>query len=125
MLSSCSTFFDGTFSDDSAVTSNKIYITQNEVFDIKTPHFCYFFLVNCSSCELIKDKIEVYASEHKDFYMIEAPDSYQKGITKDDSVGATKIEDIKFLGFPTLIFVENNSMKRMYVGVSEITNLLF
>ncbi|MCH5172204.1 MAG: hypothetical protein J1F31_05210 [Erysipelotrichales bacterium] len=105
--------------------NNSIYITGYEVFEIKSPHFCYFFISTCVSCESIKAKIEVYATEHMNFYMIEAPLSYQKGITKDDSIGAKRMEDIKFLGFPTLIYIENNTLTKMYVGINEITNILF
>lgn len=123
-LSSCTSNFEKTDSSNVGENSN-IYISEDEVFSIKTPHFCYFFLSTCSSCEAVKSKIELYANEHSDFYMLEAPSVYQKGITKEDSVGVECVDEIKFLGFPTLIFVENGSLKKMYVGINEITNFLF
>lgn len=125
VLNSCAFTFDETTKVVSESKSSKIYITEFEVFGLNQPHFCYFFLSSCVSCEAIKRKIEVYASEHDDFYMIEAPQLYQKGILKEESVGAKDINDVKFLGFPTLIFVENNSLTHMYVGINEITNILF
>ena len=125
ILNSCA--FDLKKTDDSISVSLNyaIYIQENEVFDIKEPHFCYFFLSSCVSCDSIKSKIELYAREHQDFYMVEAPANYKKGITREDSIGAKSIDEIKFLGFPTMIFIENNLLTEMYVGINEIVSVLF
>ena len=125
VLSSCTFYSNSSTSKNSISEESRVYISSNEVFNIKTPHFCYFFLSTCASCESIKSKIELYAKEHEDFYMVETPNSYQKGISREDNIGVKCVDDIKFLGFPTLVYIENCTLVKMYVGINEITNILF
>lgn len=110
----------------SVVKENKnIYISEKELFDIKTPHFCYIFLDECSACASITEKMELYASEHNDFYMLKAPLNYSKGFNKYDCLGATSFTEISFVGFPTLIHIVDQTLDQVYVGVNEICNVLY
>lgn len=101
-----------------------VYISEVELFDIKTPHFCYVFLEDCSACSSIKGKIELYALEHDNFYMLKSPLNYSKGISKEDSLGARNFSEIFFVGFPTLIHINKQVLDEIYVGVNEICNVL-
>ncbi len=124
-LTSCVDFSQINNTSENTNTKHSIYINCEDVFKIRSTHFCYFFLAHCSACNAIKDQIEYYAKEHSDFFIVEAPLDFQKGIKCEDSIGVMTVEEIKFLGFPTLIFIENNKLKEMYVGIRDISAVLF
>lgn len=117
LLSSCSLTSEN-------YKKREIYIEYIDIFKTSFPHFCYFYLENCSSCALLENKIIDYAESHSDFYIVIPTNKFNYGYDRDANIGIKNYEEIIITGFPSMFYIENQEIKNLYVGIKEITNKL-
>jgi len=101
-----------------SITRNvsEIYVQFESVFDYNTGYF---------SCDSLKNHIVNYALNNDDFYLVIPSNKFNYGYDRFINIGVTNYQDIVITGFPTLLEIKNYQVINNYVGVNEISNLLF
>lgn len=109
-----------------SITRNvsEIYVQFESVFDYNTGYF-YFYMDGCVSCDSLKNHIVTYALNNNDFYLVIPSNKFNYGYDRSFNNGVTNYQDIVITGFPTLLEIKNYQVSNNYVGVNEISNLLF
>lgn len=102
-------------------SNNSVEITQNhdyndvknktinfdEIFKQKNEqYFVYFYSLTCSHCSLIKNQMIEYGLNHENIYFVQASEDVKISESTDSVVGATSIEEISILGYPSLLEIE-------------------
>lgn len=102
-------------------SNNSVEITQNhdysevknktinfdEIFKQKNEqYFVYFYSLTCSHCSLIKNQMIEYGLNHENIYFVQASEDVKISENTDSVVGATSIEEISILGYPSLLEIE-------------------
>lgn len=103
---------------------SEIYVQFESIFDYNTGYF-YFYMDGCISCDSLKNHIVTYALHNDDFYLVIPSNKLNYGYDCSINIGATNYQDIVITGFPTLLEIKNYQVSNNYVGVNEISNLLF
>lgn len=103
---------------------NDIYVQFEHVFDYNKGYF-YFYMDGCVSCDSLKNHIVTYALNNNDFYLVIPSNKFNYGYDRSFNNGVTNYQDIVITGFPTLLEIKNYQVSNNYVGVNEISNLLF
>lgn len=103
---------------------SEIYVKFESVFDYNTGYF-YFYMDGCASCDSLKNHVVTYALNNDDFYLVIPSNKFNYGYDRSFNNGVTNYQDIVITGFPTLLEIENYQVSNNYVGVNEISNLLF
>ena len=96
-------------------------ILWSNIFGIdRDSYYVYFFSKTCSHCADLKQFILEKALERRDIYFVES--SEQVVFVKDVSqtIGLNSIEGFGIMGYPSLIKIENKTITKNLVGVSEI-----
>lgn len=120
-MSSCNVTSNESISRD----KSKIYMQFADIFQDNTPHYCYFYLEDCASCESIKNSIEEYAMTNNDFYLVIPSNKIVIGYSENKNIGVDNVDDLRINGFPTLLYITEQKVKNSYVGVKEISNQIF
>ncbi len=109
-----------------SITRNEseIYVQFESVFDYNTGYF-YFYMDGCASCDSLKNHIVTYALNNDNFYLVIPSNKFNYGYDRSINIGVTNYQDIVITGFPTLLEIKNHKVSNNYVGVNEISNLLF
>ena len=109
-----------------SITRNEseIYVQFENVFDYNTGYF-YFYMDGCTSCDSLKNHIVTYALNNDGFYLVIPSNKFNYGYDRSINIGVTNYQDIVITGFPTLLEIKNHKVSNNYVGVNEISNLLF
>lgn len=109
-----------------SITRNEseIYVQFESVFDYNTGYF-YFYMDGCASCDSLKNHIVTYALNNDDFYLVIPSNKFNYGYDRSINIGVTNYQDIVITGFPTLLEIKNHKVSNNYVGINEISNLLF
>lgn len=96
-------------------------ILWSNIFGVdRDSYYVYFFSKTCSHCADLKQFILEKALEREDIYFVES--SEQVVFVKDVSqtIGLQTIEGFGIMGYPSLIKIENKTITKNLVGVSEI-----
>lgn len=79
-------------------------INFDEIFKQKNEqYFVYFYSLTCSHCGLIKNQMIEYGLSHENIYFVQASEDVKISENTDSVVGATSIEEISILGYPSLL----------------------
>ena len=82
-------------------------INFDEIFDQKNEqYFVYFYSLTCSHCSLIKNQMIEYGLSHENIYFVQASEDVTITENTDSVVGATSIEEILILGYPSLLEID-------------------
>lgn len=106
--------------------SNENYILWEEILNFPFTYYVYIFSHTCPHCERIKDKILSFFM-HRDsdtFYLVEGTKEIPKTNTPIESIGKSKLEDIAIQGYPTLMQMEEQEVKMLWTGESEIISYI-
>ena len=114
------------FSDFDYDDFQEAYLEYNSLFYVqKSYYFAYIYSKHCGHCNNIKYKVFEFYYAHKDsFYFIE----YSSLIEITDNVvltiGATSVCDVRILGTPTLLLIDNWTLSKNIAGEKEILNFM-
>lgn len=94
------------------------------------PYYILFFSETCATCEIIKTTVLDYVEsteEHKTLYLadIDMSDYYDEELEDYKSViGVNNLEDFKFIGYPTMLEIENATIIDVFIGTEISPELL-
>lgn len=129
ILSSCT--LDNTNKNSNSLDSinvpdiNKKIIKFDEIFTLFGDYFCYFYLEDCGSCKSLENKIYEIVLTMNNFYLVEPNYDIPRGIDKKLNIGVSDISEFRITGYPTLIYINDNCISEIYVGIQEISYKLF
>lgn len=100
-------------------------ILWGEVFSIDSDlYYVYIFSKTCSYCNEIKDDILDFADKNEYFYFLEYVEEVVISNYVDDTIGINDINNLKILGTPSLLKIDNGILVDNVSGKSKIMNLL-
>jgi len=88
-------------------------------------YYVYFYSEQCCYCESFKtDMLSFISISNKRFFLL----SYKTGIPifedVEMTIGATSLEGMWFGGTPSLVYLENKTVKNNILGVQNISSYL-
>lgn len=102
-----------------------LLIEWDEVFEVtKNQYFVYYYSVNCSHCNELKNWIIEQALNRDDIFFVKgsSKDKLRNDVT--GTIGATNMEDIAILGYPSCIEFKDKKVFKNVAGKSKIIQLL-
>lgn len=82
-------------------------ISWESIFiNVKASYFVYFYSLTCAHCQALKNKIIEYGLNHDDLFFCEASELVVIKKNVDSTIGATSIEGMAILGYPSLIAID-------------------
>lgn len=90
----------------------------------KTTYYVYIYSLTCTHCQELKNWIIDTALTRKDIYFVKGSN---KDIIKSDvseTIGATDIDDVAIMGYPTLLKINEKTLVKNVAGNSKIMDLL-
>ena len=103
------------------------YITINWsdiLIQNKDTYYVYIYSLTCTHCQELKNSIIEEALSRNDIYFVKGSN---KDVVKNDvsyTIGATDVENIAILGYPTLLKISNKTLVQNIAGNSKIIDTL-
>ena len=90
----------------------------------KTTYYVYIYSLTCTHCQELKNWIIETALVRDDIFLVKGTN--KDSITTDISstIGATKIEDVAIMGYPSLLKIHNETLVKNVAGNAKIQELL-
>lgn len=104
-----------------------LLIPWGGLFEVEEEHYMAFvFSKSCQHCLAIEDTVVGYAlSEAKPaLFFIEATPTIPKGIDIASTLGATSVDEMYILGWPSLLEIQNGTLVAHLVGEKAIAQKL-
>ncbi len=97
----------------------------NDIFNIYLyKYYVYYFSRTCSHCEEIKNWIIETALKRDDIFFVKASEKDTIEIDVSDTIGLETIENMKIMGYPSLIEITNWKVTKNVAGKTQIKNLI-
>lgn len=104
---------------------NQYKISWKNTFSLaKTSYFVYFYSLTCSHCEQLKNEIIEYALVNQNIYFCQNSEEVVISENVSATIGISSYEYLSILGFPSLIYIENGTLKTNIAGVPNIKIVL-
>ncbi len=89
-------------------------------------YFALVFSLGCQHCLALEDRVVNYALSEKEIpmFFIRATPDIPKGPRIEDTFGATSIDQIFIVGWPTLLEIQNHTLSGQSVGEEAIRRKL-
>jgi len=114
------------FSDFDYSDFESVHLNYFELFSVQKPHyFAYIYSKWCGHCQNIKYKVFEFLYYHfEEFYFIEYSSVIPIVEDVSNTIGVDKIEDVKILGTPTMLMIENGTLAINIAGENAILNFM-
>jgi len=97
-------------------------IDWEDIFNpAKTDYFVYFYSRTCSHCQQLKNKIIDYGLNHEDIYFCEASEKVKIVTDNTGIIGASSVQQVCLLGYPSLIEIIAHIVDSYFVGNKPIS----
>lgn len=102
-------------------------IKWSEIFCVDlVSYYVFFFTPVCKSCSEICRKIINFSNKsYSNVFFVESSKETVIGSSCQNLIGINNINDFYIEGFPTLIFISNKTITKVFLGVSSITYYLY
>ena len=97
---------------------------DNIFFENKDTYYVYIYSTNCSHCQELKNWIIDLALKRDDIFFVKGSN---KNVIKTDvsgTIGATTIEQVAILGYPSLLKISNKTLVSNVAGNQRIMDTL-
>lgn len=100
-------------------------IGWNDIFNIYfNKYYVYYFSTTCSHCAEIKNWIIETALKRGDIFFVQASEKDVLKIDVSDTIGLTTSENMKIIGYPSLVEITNWKVTKNVAGKTQIQNLI-
>lgn len=102
-------------------------IEWNHLFEVPDNHYyALVYSLGCQHCLALEDEVVSYALKEQEIplFFIRAADDIPRGMAIEETVGATSIEEVFILGWPTLLEIQNDTLIGQSVGEEEVRRKL-
>lgn len=100
-------------------------IEWEDIFNISMDdYFVFFFSINCSHCENIKNEIVEIILSRNDVFVVKGSN---KVVFKNEifsTIGAVNVGDFGILGYPSCVEIKDGKVAKNVAGKSQILNIL-
>lgn len=97
----------------------------NDIFNIYlNKYYVYYFSPTCSHCEEIKNWIIETALKRDDIFFVKASEKDTIKSDVSDTIGLETAENMKIMGYPSLIEITNWKVTKNVAGKTQIKNLI-
>lgn len=93
-------------------------------FENNSPYYIYVYSTSCSHCQELKNWIIEKALDRGDIFFVKSTNKIPLSGDVSSSIGATKVEDISLLGYPSMLKINEKTVVKNVAGSSKIKDLL-
>lgn len=102
-----------------------MYINWSDILNQNNDtYYVYIYSTTCSHCKELKNWIIEKALERDDIYFVKGSSENKVKTDVSQTIGATEVENIAILGYPTLLKISNKTLVVNVAGNSQIISLL-
>lgn len=109
---------------DYSEIENKKISWNSTFFTAKTAYFVYFYSLSCSHCAHLKNRIIDYGLSHDNIYFCQDSKDTKLQENVDATIGISSSDKLAIRGFPSLIKIENLTLKMNVAGEESICSIL-
>ena len=101
-------------------------IKWSDIFTVEYSHYyVYFYSPFCGHCLSIKNEVIRYSfCGSEKIFFVEASDEIKIGTNTELTIGATTVEEVWILGYPSLVDIENGVLIMNIAGANTIREFL-
>lgn len=90
----------------------------------KKTYYIYIYSLTCSHCKELKNWIIEKALNRNDIYFVKGSNKDIIEMDVSKTIGATNIENIAILGYPTVLKIQDKTLVKNVAGNSNIIDIL-